>query len=137
MTMNEEELPQEKNDADLSSQQKDTLNDIENLRGASNGKNEVSRLTGYDLVYGGTLLSGHDIWSLKDINKEPDAWMIAPLKSGEIDSKAPDNQLTPEQLEYIMEVEERSGLEFNDYDEAVAWEEHEYEKDDPAEDLER
>jgi hypothetical protein len=137
MTMNEEELPQEKNDADLSSHQKETLHDIENLRGASNGKIEVSRLTGYDLVYGGTLLSGHDIWSLQDVNKEPDAWMTSPLKSDEKDNKVPDHQLTAEQLEYIMEVEERSGLEFNDYNEAVAWEEHEYEKDDPAEELER
>jgi hypothetical protein len=134
--MTEYESSQENNKGDLSSAQKDTLHDMEKLRGSSNNKNEVNRLNAYELVYGGTLSSGHDIWSLKDIKKERDT-LTPTTQSDEKDNKATEDQLTAEQLEYIMEVEERSGLEFNDYDEAIAWEDRAYEKGDPAEDFER
>ena len=44
------------------------------------------------------------------------------------------NNLTDEQLEYITELEERAGVEFSTYDEAVEWERNEYGESDLSQD---
>jgi hypothetical protein len=54
-----------------------------------------------------------------------------------VEGKKIELPLTDEQLAYIVEVEERAGMEFNDYQEALDWEDHEYDDKNIDEDMER